>query len=252
MRAWSESKYNEKKKKKLTAKWAVANSIDSLRKHLRAYLMALPTNPPECSHGVWYRNGREGCFGMLHVIMQTVYLPSRRWWAITPGIKRKNRNSSASKATSVYAPGFICLEFSCMPGPTKLSHPWMVINNDISCNSLSLWYIVRKTNGRISSTALPARWASRIWATSIWWWIWTAERTQWTPSKVWNKLHQPQRGKPRLETGSALLWRESDSGCLIGNIRCFFKLEKHWLGWGGGGGDKWPSKGKTVVGECTH
>ena len=27
--------------------------------HLRAYLAALPTNPPECSHRVWSRNGRE-------------------------------------------------------------------------------------------------------------------------------------------------------------------------------------------------
>ena len=89
--------------------------------------------------------------------MQTVYLPSRWWWAITPGIKRKNRNSSASKATSVYTPGFICLEFSCMPGPTKQSHPWMVINNDTSCNSLSLWYIVRKTKQTVEFHRQPYR-----------------------------------------------------------------------------------------------
>ena len=29
--------------------------------HLRAYWAALPTNPPECSHRVWSRNGRWGC-----------------------------------------------------------------------------------------------------------------------------------------------------------------------------------------------
>ena len=38
------------------------------------YLVALPTNPPECSHGVWSRNGREGCSGMLYdVITQMVH-----------------------------------------------------------------------------------------------------------------------------------------------------------------------------------
>ena len=31
--------------------------------HLRAFLAALPTNPPEWSHRVWYRNGWEGCSG---------------------------------------------------------------------------------------------------------------------------------------------------------------------------------------------
>ena len=31
--------------------------------HLRPYLAALSTNPPECSHTVWSRNGREGCSG---------------------------------------------------------------------------------------------------------------------------------------------------------------------------------------------
>ena len=36
--------------------------------------MALPTNPPECSHWAWSRNGREGCTGMPHdVITQKVY-----------------------------------------------------------------------------------------------------------------------------------------------------------------------------------
>ena len=39
-----------------------------------AYLAALPTNPPECSHRVWSTNGWEGCSGMLHdVITQMVY-----------------------------------------------------------------------------------------------------------------------------------------------------------------------------------
>ena len=43
--------------------------------HLRAYLAALPTNPPECSHRFWSRNGREGCSGMLlDVITQMVYI----------------------------------------------------------------------------------------------------------------------------------------------------------------------------------
>ena len=42
---------------------------------LRAYLAALPTNPPECSRRVWSRNGREGCSDMQHdVITQMVYL----------------------------------------------------------------------------------------------------------------------------------------------------------------------------------
>ena len=42
--------------------------------HLRDYLVALPTNPAECSHRGLSRNGREGCSGMLHdVIMQMVY-----------------------------------------------------------------------------------------------------------------------------------------------------------------------------------
>ena len=43
--------------------------------HLRAYLAALLTNPPECSHGVWSRNGQEGCSGMRYdVITQMVLL----------------------------------------------------------------------------------------------------------------------------------------------------------------------------------
>ena len=37
--------------------------------HLWAYLAALPTNPPECSHRVWSRNGREGCSEMLHDVI---------------------------------------------------------------------------------------------------------------------------------------------------------------------------------------
>ena len=42
--------------------------------HFRAHLVALPTNPPECSHRVWSRNGREGCSGRLYdVITQMVY-----------------------------------------------------------------------------------------------------------------------------------------------------------------------------------
>ena len=41
--------------------------------HLRAYLAALPTNPPEGSHTVWSRKGLEGCSGMQHdVITQQV------------------------------------------------------------------------------------------------------------------------------------------------------------------------------------
>ena len=47
-------------------------AIDLL--HLTAYLAALPTNPPECSHRVWSRNGREGRSGMLYdVITQMVH-----------------------------------------------------------------------------------------------------------------------------------------------------------------------------------
>ena len=47
--------------------------------HLRPYLVALSTSPPECPHRVWSRNGREGCSGMLHnVITQMVYC----WWEL--------------------------------------------------------------------------------------------------------------------------------------------------------------------------
>ena len=35
--------------------------------------VALPTNPPEWSHRVWSRNGREGCSGMLNDITQVVH-----------------------------------------------------------------------------------------------------------------------------------------------------------------------------------
>ena len=40
------------------------------------------TNPPECSHRVWSRNGREGCSGMLFdVITQMVYIKiSSTFW----------------------------------------------------------------------------------------------------------------------------------------------------------------------------
>ena len=42
--------------------------------HLGAYLAALPTNPPECSHRVWSRNGRDGCSETPHdTIAQLVY-----------------------------------------------------------------------------------------------------------------------------------------------------------------------------------
>ena len=34
--------------------------------HLGVYLAALSTNPPECSHGVWCRNGRDGCSEIPH------------------------------------------------------------------------------------------------------------------------------------------------------------------------------------------
>ena len=44
-----------------------SDGIDPWCIHLRAYLAALPTDPPECSHSVWSRNGREGCSGMLVV-----------------------------------------------------------------------------------------------------------------------------------------------------------------------------------------
>ena len=44
---------------------------------LRAYLSALPANPPECSHRVWSRNGWEGCADLLHdIITQMVYCTS--------------------------------------------------------------------------------------------------------------------------------------------------------------------------------
>ena len=40
------------------------------------YLETLPTNSLECSNRVWSRNGREGCSGMLHVVItQIVYHP---------------------------------------------------------------------------------------------------------------------------------------------------------------------------------
>ena len=48
--------------------------------HLRAYLAALPTNPPECSHRVWSRNGRERCSDTPRdIIAQLVYC---RLWII--------------------------------------------------------------------------------------------------------------------------------------------------------------------------
>ena len=49
--------------------------IDLCALRLSAYLAALSTNSPECSHRIWSRNGREGCSGMLHdIITQMVYL----------------------------------------------------------------------------------------------------------------------------------------------------------------------------------
>ena len=67
-------------------------------------IAALPTNPPECSHRVWSRNGWEGCFGMLHdVITQMVHFltfhrqerRTDRWinW------KKKTLNSPAGDQT---------------------------------------------------------------------------------------------------------------------------------------------------------
>ena len=53
-----------------TNNWSITNCV----LHLRAYLAALPTNPPQCSRRVWSRNGRERCSGMLHdVITQMIY-----------------------------------------------------------------------------------------------------------------------------------------------------------------------------------
>ena len=49
--------------------WRCYRPIAYYTCHLRAYLAALPTNPPECSQRVWSRNGREGCSGMLHDII---------------------------------------------------------------------------------------------------------------------------------------------------------------------------------------
>ena len=40
--------------------------------HLRACSAALLANPPECSHRVWSRNGREGCSGMLHDVIAQI------------------------------------------------------------------------------------------------------------------------------------------------------------------------------------
>ena len=61
------------KKSKMTKKpnqWGPA--LTQCLLHLIAYLAPLPTNPPECSHRVWSKNGREGCPGMLHYVITQV------------------------------------------------------------------------------------------------------------------------------------------------------------------------------------
>ena len=62
------NKWDSKKCAKLEVHRACRNLLELTYcvLHLRAYLAALPTNPPECSHTVWSRNGREGCSGMLN------------------------------------------------------------------------------------------------------------------------------------------------------------------------------------------
>ena len=66
--------------------------IDSLRITPWAYLAALRTNPPECSHTVWSRNGREGCSGMLYdVITQMVYQSQMKMCSFTEAVNKKHR-----------------------------------------------------------------------------------------------------------------------------------------------------------------
>ena len=71
--------------------------------HLWAYLAALPTNPPECSHRVWCGNGREGCSGMLHgVITQMVYSPKQ------PGCLQLTELFGPYSLFSTVAEGCLC------------------------------------------------------------------------------------------------------------------------------------------------
>ena len=83
--------------------------------HPIAYLAALPTNPPECSHRVW--SSREGCSGMQHdaitlmVYKQKGLLNSKLTSSVIPLITPAFRPWAVSSV--------------CAPYPTPVRSVWL-------------------------------------------------------------------------------------------------------------------------------
>ena len=97
--------------------------------HLRAYLAAFPTNPPECSHKDWFRNCREGCSGMLYDIITQMICSS---WSLTFWIARVTLHnckvaplSSKTLAHAIFRRLLDCLPVGIL---TSDLHHWILPN----------------------------------------------------------------------------------------------------------------------------